>query len=614
MRRGILATTEQLRFLQRRISQRPFDKIYDLLQKRCALILESAPITEQQWRIFWGQGRWSSAVRAARAAQGRILDLAIAYHIDSNTAYRSRAIEELKNLVSWTTWVDPCHNSLPVDLCTAEAATAVVIGLDWLWDDLTEAERLRALQALRQKAIEPYLQAVKDNVWWYSCYHNWNAVINSGCGLAALALGDDDPQAQEAYEVALGGLNHFFDALGREGGWDEGTGYWGYAIRYVLILAEAAEHLTDDQRIFHKRGLSATGLFPIYFSPNGRPAGFGDASTIPTHGMMYSLVSRYGLRELAWWLDTYTFDHDITTTGWSQAGLALLMRPTDADVPDKPDLSPVKVFNEIGWAAMADQWPRPTFYVSAKTGDLSANHSQRDMNSIQLQVDGEMMLTDPPSPPNGAEYFSDARQDFYEVQARGHNTIVVADSDHQIDAQGQIIEAQCGDRYRWVACDSKGACGENTHFIRHIVMLLDESGVGKSLVVLDDVTNGAPETVVLYWHTLGVIKAKTAAMKGTITGRRANLHFAIAATVGASLKSTRQKLHTGATDRILRVSAGVMGRAFFVSVFSREDPGHVQIDEGESGESALRVITAGAELDFGPVHHGLTLRSVSMTE
>lgn len=616
MRRGILATIDQLQFLRRRISKRPFDRIYDLLQKRCSLILETTPITEQQWRVLWGQGCWSSAVRAARAAQGRILDLAIAHHMDSNAAYCSRAVEELKNLVSWTTWVDPCHNHLPVDLCTSEAATAVVIALDWLWDEMPEADRLRALQALRQKAIEPYLKAVKGSegqrAWWYSCYHNWNAVINSGCGLAGLALGDDDPRAHEAYELALGGLNHFFDALGREGGWDEGTGYWGYAIRYVLILAEAAERLMDDQRLFHKRGLDATGLFPIYFTPNGRSASFGDAAIVPAHGMMYSLVTRYGLRELTWWLDTYTFHHDITTTGWSQAGLAMLMRPLDADVPEKPDLAPVKVFNEIGWAAVADEWPRPAFYVSAKTGDLSANHSQRDMNSIQLQVDGEMMLIDPPSPPDSREYFSDARGEFYEVQARGHNTIVVADRDHQIDAQGQIIEAQCGGDYRWLACDAKEACGENTRFIRHVVMLLDESGVGRSLVVLDDVTNGAPETVVLYWHSLGDIRTADAAMSGSITGRRAKLHFAIAATVAATMKSTRRKLHAGVVDHVLRVSAGVMGRAIFVSVFSREAPGEIHIDRDDSPGSTLRVAAAGAQLAFEPVRHGLQLKSVTM--
>ncbi len=199
MRRGILASRQELAALRERISRRPFDGIYDALCRRCALILETPPVSESQWRTLWEHGHWSSAVTAARTAQGRILDLLIAHHIDRNVAYRDRAIEELTGLVGWSTWVDPCHNDIPADLCTAEAAVAAAVGLDWLWEDLPQADRLRVLQAIRHKAIDPYRHAVSQQTWWYTCYHNWNAVVNSGCGLAGLALGDEEPSAQEAY-------------------------------------------------------------------------------------------------------------------------------------------------------------------------------------------------------------------------------------------------------------------------------------------------------------------------------------------------------------------------------------------------------------------------------
>jgi len=408
MRRGILANRDELKSLRGRISRKGFDAIYDSLRKRCALILESAPVHETQWRSLWQQGQWCSALGAARTTQGRIFDLAIAHHIDPNTAYRDRAIEELKNLIGWSTWVDPCHNHLPADLCTAEAVVAAVVGLDWLWEDLTEADRLRVLQAIRHKGIEPYREGVQQSVWWCNCGHHWNAVVNCGCGLGALALGDDEPQAQEAYRLAREGVKNFFKALGREGGWDEGVGYWGYAMRYVLLFAEASSRLVDDQTIFCSRGMDATGLFPIYFTPNGHEVSFGDAPAVPLYGTFYLLAKHFGRKEVGWWLDTYAFRRDVSTTGFSTAGLAMLFRPLDPDVhrEPQPDLKLVKVFNEIGWAVMADSWPRPGFYVAAKTGDLAANHSQRDMNSIQLQVDGEILLTDPGGVPLSREYFA----------------------------------------------------------------------------------------------------------------------------------------------------------------------------------------------------------------
>nr|MBC8373908.1 DUF4962 domain-containing protein [Planctomycetota bacterium] len=239
MRRGILADKDQLNALSERTTISPFDAIFDALQRRCALILQTGPITETQWRAIWERGKWSSAALAARASQGRIMDLAIAHHVDSNNAYRDRAIEELENLCSWSTWVDPCHNKMAADICTSETAVATVIGLDWLWDDIPTEKRDAMICKVSEKAFKPYLQAVKDNVWWHGCYHHWNVVVNAGMAMAAMAMEDEDPQADQVEKLARAGLHNFFNAFGADGSWDEGTGYWGLTMRYLLLLAEA---------------------------------------------------------------------------------------------------------------------------------------------------------------------------------------------------------------------------------------------------------------------------------------------------------------------------------------------------------------------------------------
>jgi hypothetical protein len=589
MRRGILASREELASLRDRLGRKPFDGIYEALRSRCALILEASPISESQWRTLWEHGSWDSALHAARTAQGRIVDLLVAHHVDRNQAYRDRAIEELRNLVAWSTWVDPCNGPLPADQCTAEAAVGAVLGLDWLWEDLPEPDRRRALRAIAEKAVEPYIKAVRQKVWWYSCYHNWNAVVNSGCAMAGLALSDRDPHGQEAFGLGMVGLKNFFDALGREGGWDEGIGYWGTAIRYVLLLGEAASRLLDDKRIFHVRGMDVTGLFPIYFTPGGQAASFGDYPGVPLWGALYLLVKHLGQDELAWWLDTYAFHRDASASGWSAPGFAMLFRPRDLETPKSANLAPLKVYHEIGWAAMADRWPRPGFYVAAKTGDLSANHSQHDMNSIQLQADGEMLLHDPGPAPHGRDYYSDARSRFYQVQARAHNTIIVGDRDHQIDARGQVVEAEAGGDYRWVACDAETACGDNVRFIRHVVMVLDASGTeGRTLVVLDEIKNDVPEKVDLFWHTPGHIQPHASIATGQIVGRQAKLYYWLGGTVDVRISQESQQLDARRTDEVLRVSAEVANRAMFLSVFSRNSlSGAVALKESASGEVAV---------------------------
>jgi hypothetical protein len=585
--------------LRRLAGRGAFAGIFDAMRRRCALILESAPLTETHWQALWLQGNWASAVLAARGVQGRVMDLLISHRVDPNPAYRDRAVEELRNLVSWSAWVDPCHNHIAADLCTAEAAVAVVVGLDWLWEDLPEQTRRSFIDAIKAKAIAPYLEGCKQGAMWASCYHCWNAVVNSGVGLAALALSDESAAARKAAALARKNLKHFFDALGREGGWDEGLGYWGYAMRYVLLLAEAARRLDDDQTFLHQRGMDATGLFPVYFTPNGQPASFGDNNAVPLAGTFYLLAGHFKRREVTWWLDTYAFHRDASNTGWSTAGLAMLFRPPASKTPKDPGLNVVKAFDQIGWAALADRWPRPSFYVAAKTGDLSANHSQRDMNSIQLQVDGEMLLTDPGSAPYSREYLWDARDGFYEVQARGHNTVIVAQRDQRIDAQGRIAESRKGADFRYVALDAGAACGENTRFVRHVVMLVEpRTETGVTLVVLDDLDNGVPEKVHTFWHTRGQINLDGPA--GTIIGARAGLHFALASTVDIKASVKSHLLERRGNDNVIQISAGVLGRALTASVFSRRKIGRpVEIVEDDRGGVCVRIGKAAVTFAMG---------------
>lgn len=608
MRRGILATRDELASLRKRIAQKPFDALWDALGRRCALILESTPVTEMQWQSAWATGRQNAALTAARGAQGRILDLVIADAVDPNGAYRSRATEELMNLVGWSTWVDPCRADLAVNLCTAEAAFASVIGLDWLWDFLTDRQRSAVLDALSHRVIEPYLQSVRDDAWWYSTVNHWGAVLNSACGLAGLALGDENPHADKAMDVARKGLQHFFDDLGREGGWDEGVGYWGYAVRSVLLFGEGVSRILDDRKLLHHRGMDQTGLFPIYFTPNGRPASFGDSAQAPLHGTLYLLGRYYDRSEITWWLDTYALHHDPSTMDWSMAGLALLFREENDGVPE-PRLEPVKVFQQVGWAAMADHWPRPGFYVAAKTGDLATSHAQRDMNSLQVQVDGEMLLTDAGNPPDeGSEYFSPARNRFYEVQAPAHNTITVSEEDHRPDAQGTILSSGGDDTHRWVVCDAGDALGESSRFYRAAVLLIDEN-VGQSLVVLDELQLPSPEKVHLFWHTGGTIELEADKHVGRIQGQKARLHFALVSTAKIDSRTGSHKLSYGHMDHFLRATAGVAGKAYFLSVFTRKalkstpkiepDPkGEVRVHVGkttlhfQSGKKGLQFLPA----------------------
>ncbi len=608
MKRGLLATQGELADLAGRIGRKPFDHIHDRLRRRCGLILESKPITETMWRSLWQQGRWRAATGAAADIQGRVLDLIVAHKVDRNAAYRDRAIEELKNLLRFSTWVDPAHKGQLADLCTGEACATAAIALDWLAEELSEADRARCQRALREKGFRPYLKAVASGAFWYSAYHHWNAVVNAGVALAALLLSDEEDAASEALDAARTGLHGFFGALGREGGWDEGLGYWGYAMRYVLLLAEALARVSDDHSLYRRRGMDATGLFPVYFTPHGLPMSFGDRPQAPLWGTFYLLARRYGLKEVVWWLDRYALRHDVVTSGYSHAALALLFRPIDWPPEPAPDLHPIKAFNEIGWAAAADHWPLPDTYVALKTGDLAAHHAQLDMNSVQVMIDGHVVLHDPGSPNLSRDYLSAERRfGFYEARSVSHNTVTVGRREHQLDAVGSIADAQQGPRYRWLVGDAGVALGEDVRFRRHVVIPIGPRQTGSMVVVLDELANLAAEEIAATWHSGRRIALSKDGSGGRIDGEGLTVHFALGADVALRARTRARSLGSRRTDHVLTVSTPRVRQALMAAVFAPRELGKLRL---AVSERAVLLAAGEVELHFRRTREHLKLQRV----
>jgi hypothetical protein len=506
----------------------------------------------------------------------------------------------MRGLLAFPAWVDPSHEDLAADVMTGKAASAVAIGLDLLADEMTEADVARCTGAIKDKALVPYLRAMEEEAFWTTCYHHWNAVINGGVGVAAVLLQDEQEAAPAALERARGSLGAFFKALGREGGWDEGLGFWGLAMRYLLLLAESLDNVNGDGTLYGHRGMDATGLFPVYFTPNGLPVSFGDRPIAPTWGVFYLLAGRFALNEIAWWLDKYAFRHDVRTSGYCDAGLALLFRPEDLPPEPEPALSPVKSFREIGWAALADRWPAPRLYAALKTGDLAAHHAQLDMNSLQLVADGELLLHDPGSPEFTREYLSPVgRHDHYEAQARSHNTVTLAGREHRIDAVGAIVEAESDTDCRWATGQAGGALGEGVTFLRHVVMTVEKESeprqADRMIIVVDEIRNAAPEEIDLAWHTGGELVLQSDRPAGRITGRAASLHFALGATCPFELQFSQRTLGTRGEDRCWVVHTEMVRQAVLATAFCPVPVGAVELIPRPDG---LDIEIGRLRLDF----------------
>ena len=443
---------------------------------------------------------------AARELQGRALTLAMAFTLTGERRYRDAAVAELDRALEWPIWVDTAHDP-PFDLMTGENALTFGLAYDWLYRDLTGDERTRLREGAENRGLRSYLEAVKvtPRPFWFQSRHNWNTVCNGGATILALALQGESALADEVLELAVPAMQRYWDELGPDGGWAEGTGYWSYGHRYAFIAAEAlrrAGHAAGDA-VFALEGSRRTGDFPLVFNPREElSASFGDSNGRAADAIFYLLAREYRRPEYVWFQDRAM---EAGRRGhWPQEALALLWRPVGEPwLPEEtagfvPDLPPVASFPSIGWAFLSPSRPDPPFFLAFKSGSLAANHTHLDLNHVSVAVGDTMLAVELGSRPYPADYFQpERRYEYYEISTRGHNTVLVGGKGQVHGRPGQLLGPFNGEGYEAFTGIADGAYEvEGTRARRHVVF------VGRRYwVLLDEVQTPAPEQLELRFHT-----------------------------------------------------------------------------------------------------------------
>lgn len=167
----------------------------------------------------------------SRDAIGRILDLATAWKVSGERKYFERCREELLNVCAFADW-HPEHH-----LDTAEMQTAVAIGYDWLYQELSASDRTTIASALLEKGLKPTL----ESDYLHRRLNNWNQVCMGGMVLSAVALMDIEPDlSAKAIETARKSVSAALVAgYPADGAYAEGGGYWSYGTEYSILTAEA---------------------------------------------------------------------------------------------------------------------------------------------------------------------------------------------------------------------------------------------------------------------------------------------------------------------------------------------------------------------------------------
>ncbi len=376
----------------------------------------------------------------SRETKDRAITLGLLYKVTGEEKYKKRIWQDMEALAEFPDW-NPSHF-----LDVAEMALAVSIANDWLYDDWSAAQQKHMEDLLVKYALNValahYENRAKDN-WWIRATHNWNQVCNGGIGVAALAIGDKQPElAGKVLHHALARLPFAMALYAPDGGYHEGPGYWNYGTRYnVFILSALDTALGKDFGLSDLPGMDKAGQFPIHIQgPTGKTFNFGDGGRNPPEAaLMFWLARRYDRPDYA--------AYQLREAKPDALDLVWFEEDAKADLTKQPL---VQEFKRIGVVVMRSNWDKDAAFVGLKVGDNRFNHGNLDMGSFVLDMQGKRWGHDLGADNyNMPGYFSSGatgqRWTYWRMRAESHSTLVINPDkkpDQDPTAEGKVVSIQ----------------------------------------------------------------------------------------------------------------------------------------------------------------------------
>lgn len=365
-----------------------------------------------------------------------IVEICLAYHLTGNERYVGRVWSFIKNVCDLRTW-NPYGYLDVAELCYVTA-----IGYDWLYYQWTEEQRKFIEETLYDKGVHLTYRLYHGELdgktfvnnlgnideyytGWFDGTTNWTGVCNGGTMCGALALLDVYPEvAAEVVKNTMWGLEHMMPSYYPEGAWEEGAGYWTYALSYVVrVINSLRNTFNTDFRLAQYPGLESTGWY------GNRMAGSTGNFTISDGGGGFSTnphvmwcANEYKDKELmAMRMQDFELrGHRGGASEMIYFDPELLIGRTEPALDTFMEGMEVIVLREA-W------YDTGTTAVGLIGGVNGRGHGHYDTGSYQIDMAGERFIMDLGAENYEAQggYFSKNRYQFYRSRPEGHNMYII---------------------------------------------------------------------------------------------------------------------------------------------------------------------------------------------
>lgn len=445
---------------------------------------------------------YADGLRLSRTSPDMMPVLALAYNLSGDMRYADRLWQELEMVCAFPDW-NPNHF-----LDVGDYARGVAYAYDWMYNHWNEEQRRIVRNGIMNHGFKPAMMYLRNGTFFFSQTTNWNQVINSGLGLAALAIADEsgyDAISNEVLNRVIEGLPNAIAEFAPDGASIEGISYWEYAqetfFQFDAGLFSAAG---TDFGLNQMEGLSKTGYFPISMAGSTRQSfNFGDGyAGLILNPVLFWISRLYDLPDIS----SYVLELQPNGGNW---GAMALYRSGDEHVDFRQNIAKDVLFKgRQNVASMRSSWyDDDALFVAFKGGDNTIGHGDLDIGGFVLDALGVRWATELGSETyNASGMFENAkggaRWTYYRKRAEGNNTLVINpdnEEDQAPDAIGEIISFKESDSAAYGIIDMKEAYrGKAADAKRGIALINNRSAV----LIQDEIKTMKPSEIYSFIHTI----------------------------------------------------------------------------------------------------------------
>jgi hypothetical protein len=249
---------EKIAFLKDKIGNgvEPYTSYWNTIKYKADAYAQEAPYPPDDPRVISPFGE--------REIGDRLPYLAMAYLLSDDPKYLDNAKAWMDAIVTYPTWGGD------QDLVASHILFGMSIGYDWLYDELSTAERESYATKMEYHTDILYDLLVNRDIWWADNYHQNHNYVNTGAIMAAgVAVYDlvEDPDSyiQGAYD----NFTHVLEALPPDGAYTEGVGYWSYGIGALLRYFDLENQILGVDRVLENLWFQNTGRYRLHANVPG---------------------------------------------------------------------------------------------------------------------------------------------------------------------------------------------------------------------------------------------------------------------------------------------------------------------------------------------------------